>query len=320
MSTGILLVNLGTPDKPTPRAVRRYLREFLSDPRVVPLPRILWLPFLYTVITPLRSHRVARAYHSIWMKEGSPLMVHTQRLAVALAAEAGCPVTVAMRYGRPSLEQGLVSLLDQGVGNIAVLPLYPQYSLTTTATVFDWLVGKLSRRLVIPSFCFRSDYHAEPAYIDAVAGSIESFWQAQGRAQKLLFSFHGLPQKSRAQGDPYYDQCVESTRLIAERLGLPQEAWQLVFQSRFGPAKWLKPYCIEVLQQLPNQGVDQVDVVCPGFAVDCLETLEEIAHTNREVFLAAGGRRYRYIPALNDSSSHVEMLKDMLLPPKSPAG
>lgn len=291
------------------------MREFLSDPRVIPLPRVLWLPLLYAVIVPLRCYRVARAYRSIWMEDGSPLGVYTGRLARALEEESGVPVAVGMRYGHPSLQQGVDELLRRNLDRIIVLPLYPQYSKTTTATVFDRLSAILARLPVIPSLEFHSEYHSAPAYIEALAASIEAFWRRHGRSQKLLMSFHGLPEKSRDQGDPYYDQCVATSRLIAARLGLAEQEWQLVFQSRFGPAKWLKPYCIEVLQQLPGSGVEEVDVVCPGFPVDCLETLEEIAVTNREVFLQAGGSRYRYIPALNDSSIHIEMLQRMLVAP-----
>ncbi len=312
MKKGVLLVNLGSPDAPAPGAVRGYLREFLSDPRVVALPRPLWLPLLYAVIAPLRAGKVARAYRSIWTDAGSPLVVHMQRLAGALEEESGMPVVAAMRYGRPGLEAGVEALLGRGVEQVTVLPLYPQYSVTTTATVFDRLAQIMAARQRVPSLCFRDQYHAESAYIGAVAGSIDSYWQANGRPQKLLMSFHGLPEKSRDQGDPYYDQCVRSARLIAARLGLEETAWELVFQSRFGPAEWLRPYCVEVLRRLPEAGVKAVDVVCPGFSVDCLETLEEIAHANRGIFLQAGGRRYRYIPALNAEPGHVRMLKALL--------
>ncbi|HEB77629.1 MAG TPA: ferrochelatase [Methylothermaceae bacterium] len=312
MKTGILLVNLGTPEAPAVGAVRRYLIEFLSDPRVVPLPRLLWLPLLHGVIAPVRAPRLARSYRAIWMAEGSPLAVYSQRLARSLGQLLDMPVTVAMRYGSPGLAEGIETLLWQRVERIQLLPLYPQYSRTTTASVFDQVCQFLARRPYQPSFCFRSDYHDEPAYIRAVAASIHDFWQTQGRPQKLLMSFHGLPEKSRRQGDPYYDQCRTSARLIAQALGLADNAWQLVFQSRFGFARWLEPHCLDVLKQLPGQGIREVDVVCPGFAVDCLETLEEIARTNREVFLEAGGRQYRYIPALNDSARHVEMLAALI--------
>ncbi len=273
---------------------------------------MIWLPLLYAVIAPLRAKKVARSYRSIWTEAGSPLVVHMQRLAEALEAETGTPVVAAMRYGRPYLEEAVEDLIGRGVEQLVALPLYPQYSVTTTATVFDRLVQIMADLQVVPSFSFRNGYHAEPAYVSAVAESINAFWQAGGRPQKLLFSFHGLPEKSRQQGDPYYDQCVHSTRLIANHLGLEESSWNLVFQSRFGPANWLQPYCVEVLRQLPQAGVYEVDVVCPGFSVDCLETLEEIAHTNREVFLQAGGKRYRYIPALNSEPVHVRMLQDLL--------
>ncbi len=312
MKTGILLVNLGTPAAPTPGAVRRYLTEFLADPRVVPLPRPLWLPLLHGVIAPLRAPRVARSYRSIWTAEGSPLAVHCRKLARSLARALDLPVAVAMRYGDPGLAEGIDALLEQGVEAVFLLPLYPQYSQATTASVFDRFVALLGERSCQPSFCFRSDYHAEPAYVEAVAARIRDFWQTHGRPQKLLMSFHGLPEKSRRQGDPYYDQCCTSAALIARALALEETDWQLVFQSRFGPSRWLAPDCVEVLRQLPTQGVREVDVVCPGFAVDCLETLEEIARTNRAVFLEAGGERYRYIPALNDSPYHVEMLRALM--------
>ncbi len=312
MSLGILLVNLGTPKAPTPGAVSRYLREFLGDRRVVPLPRALWLPILYAVVAPLRARRVARRYQSIWLEEGSPLLVYTQRLAQKLIAH-GWQVAVGMCYGEPSLKTGLEALQAQGAKRIFVLPLYPQYSKTTSAAVFDRLSQVLSGWSYLPACYFLNDYHAEPAYIEAIAGRIDAFWRQYGRPQRLLLSFHGLPEKSRAQGDPYYDQCLVSGRLIAEALELAPSDWQVVFQSRFGPANWLKPYCVEVLKSLPREGIRTVDVACPGFAVDCLETLEEIAVANREVFIRSGGERYRYIPALNDSDGQGAMLTRLVL-------
>lgn len=312
MSLGILLVNLGTPKAPTPAAVRCYLREFLADRRVVQLPRAVWLPLLYAVVSTMRARRVARSYRSIWLEKGSPLLVYTQRLAQKLIAQ-GWQVAVGMCYGQPDLATGLKSLQAQGVKQIFVLPLYPQYSKATTAAVFDRLNQVLSGWSYLPAYYFLNDYHAEPAYIEAIAAHIEAFWRKHGRPQRLLFSFHGLPEKSHAQGDPYYTQCLTSARLIAEVLKLAPSDWQVVFQSRFGPAEWLKPYCVEVLKSLPSEGIRQVDVVCPGFAVDCLETLEEIAVTNRQVFIQSGGERYRYIPALNDSDGHGTMLTSLVL-------
>ncbi len=311
MSLGIILVNLGTPSAPTPKALRHYLREFLGDARVVPLPRVLWLPLLYTVISVIRASKTAKAYQKIWMEKGSPLAVHTLALADKLR-EQGWVVEVAMRYGQPDIDFALARLKEQGCRSFFILPLYPQYSQTTTASVFDKIGEVLSRWPQQPSFYFLADYHAQAAYIDAVADSIGRFWEQYGRPQRLLISFHGLPEKSRSQGDPYYEQCLTSGRLIAEKLELSQSEWQLVFQSRFGPTKWLQPYCVEVLSNLPARGITNVDVVCPGFAVDCLETLEEIAQTNRDIFLAAGGRQYRYIPALNAQPGHVKMIEKLI--------
>ncbi len=312
MTLGVLLVNLGTPKAPTPKAVRRYLREFLGDKRVVALPRVLWLPLLYALVSSVRARRVAKLYQSIWLEEGSPLLVYTQRLARKLSAQ-GWQVAVAMRYGEPDLATGLEALRAQGAKQIFVLPLYPQYSKTTTAAVFERISQVLSTWPYLPDCYFLNDYHAEPAYIEAVAGRIDAFWREHGRPDQLLISFHGLPEKSRAQGDPYYEQCLTSACLIAEALELASANWQVVFQSRFGTAEWLKPYCAEVLQSLPKQGIRRVDVVCPGFAIDCLETLEEIAVTNRKLFLNAGGEQYRYIPALNDSDEQVAMLTELIL-------
>ncbi|QSA95573.1 ferrochelatase [Methylococcus sp. EFPC2] len=308
--TGLLLVNLGTPDAPTAAAVRRYLAEFLGDPRVVEIPRPIWWLILHGFILRLRPRKAAHAYASIWTEQGSPLLVLTKALAEAVHAELGddIPVELAMRYGRPAIRERLEGLKARGVNNIIVLPLYPQYAAATTASIFDAVSATFTRWRHIPSWSFFSDYHDEPAYIEAVADSIAAYWQEHGRAERLLMSFHGLPERSRALGDPYYDQCVRSAALIAARLGLGEGAWQLVFQSRFGPAAWLKPYCVDVLKSLPGEGVRSVDVVCPGFAVDCLETLEEIAIANREVFLEAGGSSYRYIPALNDSPGNARLI------------
>jgi ferrochelatase len=312
--TGVLLVNLGTPDAPTPAAARRYLAEFLWDPRVVEIPRPLWWLLLHGIVLRVRPGKSAHAYQSIWTERGSPLLVLSQDLAAALAAELGNEVRVeiAMRYGSPAIRAKLEAMKAWGVSRILVLPLYPQYAAATTASTFDAVVATVKRWRQIPEWTFVSDYHDEPAYIEAVAESIASYWQEHGRPQRLLMSFHGLPERSRALGDPYHDQCQRSAALIAQHLGLEPGAWQVVFQSRFGPASWLKPYCVEVLKTLPGEGVRAVDLVCPGFAVDCLETLEEIAIANREVFLTAGGERYRYLPALNDSPAHARLLAGLV--------
>lgn len=313
--TAILLVNLGSPKAPTTREVRRYLREFLGDPRVVNLPRPLWWLILNLFILPFRPRKSAHAYQSIWTENGSPLTVTTAQLTEKVSdtlTDEHCIVDYAMRYGKPSLAEKLAKLARQNLDELIVLPLYPQYSSTTTAAVFDVLGRHLLSQRRIPGLRFIGEYHDDPGYIEALADSIRQFWQQHGRHGLLLMSFHGLPAKLTELGDPYYHQCCRTAQLLADNLGLAPQQWQLVFQSRFGKAAWLQPYCVEVLQQLPRQGVKTVDVVCPGFAVDCLETLEEIAIANRQVFIDAGGEAYRYIPALNDSDRHVAALIDLI--------
>lgn len=315
---GVLLVNLGTPEAPTPSAVRRYLAEFLWDRRVVEIPRALWWLILHGIILRVRPRKSAKAYRSIWTEAGSPLLVLTQGLGSAVERElkarfGGTPVVdFAMRYGTPGLAERLQSLKSQGIGRFLIVPLYPQYSSPSTGSVFDATAAELSRWRQVPEVHFVSDYFDHPAYIAAIAESVERHWHEHGRGRFLLMSFHGLPEQSRVQGDPYFEQCQASARLIAERLGLKEGAWQVVFQSRFGPARWLQPYCIDTLKQLPQRGVCEVDVVCPGFGVDCLETLEEIGITNKEAFMHAGGREYRLISCLNDSPAHAHALADII--------
>jgi ferrochelatase len=315
---GVLLVNLGTPEAPTPSALRRYLAEFLWDPRVVEIPRPIWWLILHGIVLRLRPRRAAEAYRSIWMEKGSPLLVLTEELAETVRGELNSVaagemvVDIAMRYGRPSVGAQLERLKAAGVQRILVLPLYPQYAAATTASVFDAVAAKLRQWRHVPELGFVSDYHDDAGYVGAVSTCIEQFWKANGKSRLLLFSFHGLPERCRLLGDPYYDQCLESAGLLAQRMGLEQGSWRVVFQSRFGRAEWLKPYCVDVLKALPGEGIKTVDVVCPGFAVDCLETLEEIAIANREVFLGAGGERYRYIPALNSSPHHARALGDLI--------
>lgn len=313
--TEVILVNLGSPDAPTRRAVRRYLKQFLSDPRVVNLPRFLWWLILHVIVLPLRPGKAAKAYRKIWTPNGSPLIHITGQLSDKLARHStlqNTRIDFAMRYGKPSMAAKLAKLHYSGIEKLIVLPLYPQYSSTTTASVYDEMVHITQKWRHIPSISFISDYHQQPAYIQAVAQSIEHHWQKHGQNQRLILSFHGLPAKLTELGDPYYHQCQTSATLIAQALGLDDNQWQLVFQSRFGKAEWLKPYCVEVLSALPHQGITSVDVVCPGFAVDCLETLEEIAMANKTVFMQAGGQSYRYIPALNDDSLHIKCLTDIL--------
>lgn len=315
---GVLLVNLGTPDAPTPRALRHYLAEFLADPRVVETPRLLWRPILHGVILRVRPPRSAQAYARIWTEEGSPLLVISRRqqqaLAKLLAQRLGQPVPVAlgMRYGRPSIRAAMQELADAGVRRLLVLPLYPQYSATTTASVMDAVTSVLRRQRDIPALRFVRDYHADTGYIGAIADKIRAHWQVHGRGERLLLSFHGIPKRYVSQGDPYAEQCHASGRLIAERLGLADGDWIITFQSRFGPQQWLTPYTDKTLEQLARSGVRRVDLACPGFAADCLETLEENAMVNRALYLNAGGEQFHYIPCLNDDPPHVELLADLV--------
>lgn len=306
----VLLVNLGTPDAPTPAAVRRYLAEFLADRRVVDLPRWLWLPALYGLILPLRGRRSAHAYAQVWSERGSPLAVHTADLAEGLASALGDGVEVAwaMRYGQPPIASVLHRLRDRGVERVLVLPLYPQYSATTTASVFDGVAQALRTGPWLPELRFVNDYWREDAWIDAVAASIRRHRVAHPGGERLLFSFHGIPQRYIAAGDPYGAQCRASAERIAARAGLDAADWTLAFQSRVGREPWLMPYTEDVVVDLAREGVRRLDVVCPGFAVDCLETLEEIAMRNGEAFVAAGGERLAYVPALNAGADHVGVM------------
>jgi len=303
--TAVLLVNLGTPDAPTPAAVRRYLAEFLSDPFVVQIPKLLWWPLLHGVILPLRASRVAGKYAEIWMAEGSPLAVHTRRLAAAVQQRLpGVAVLHAMRYGAPALAEALRELQRGGVRRVLVLPLYPQFSTTTTGTVAD----VVARTPAVPATRVVDDYATDAGWVGAVADSIRAHWQAHGRGERLLFSFHGLPQRLVDAGDPYATQCEASVAAIARALSLAPEAYRLTYQSRFGRERWLLPATDATLRELAEAGVRQVDVVCPGFAADCLETLEEIAMQNAELFREHGGEALRYIPCLNEAPAHADAL------------
>ena len=315
--TGILITNLGTPDAPTPAAVRRYLAEFLSDPRVVEMPRWLWMLALHGIILRIRPARAAKSYQSVWDEKGSPLLYISEELAAGLKQAcqgfAG-PVRVelAMRYGQPSIEAGLQALKQAGARRVLLLPLYPQYSATTTATTFDAVSKVLQKWRWIPELRMINHYHDHPAYISALADSIRACWQAHEQPDKLLFSFHGLPKKYLLKGDPYFCECQTTARLVAENLRLEADKWSISFQSRFGREEWLQPYTDHTLQQWGEQGIQHVQVVCPGFSVDCLETLEEIAVENRDIFLAAGGTQYSYIPALNAEDGHIAMLMELI--------
>lgn len=314
MKSGVLLINLGTPQAPSTRAVRDYLAEFLSDRRVVELPAWLWQPLLKLVILPIRARSTAKLYQSIWMDAGSPLAVYTQRLAEKVQANLpdNFRVVLAMRYGRPSIQAGLEELLAAGVSSITILPLYPQYSAATTASCFDTISQLLQQSRAIPNLRFIASYFDHPLYIQALANQIKESRAEQSENNYLLFSFHGLPQRNIELGEPYQQQCFTTVRLVAEQLQLSEHEYQVVFQSRFGAAKWLQPYCDVVLQVLPARGIKNVTIICPGFAADCLETLEEISKRYRALFLAAGGENFTYIPALNDSAEQVQLLSSLV--------
>ncbi len=312
---GIILANLGSPTAPTTKAVRRFLKDFLGDPRVVNLPRPLWWLILNFFVLPFRPSRSAKAYRKVWHEKGSPLTYMTRQLSEKVAEQLkpkGITVNYAMRYGEPSIATQLKAFKKEGITDVMVLPLYPQYSSTTTASIYDDLTKELKQWRHLPSFQFISDYHQDSHYIAAVAASIEQAWHEQAKNELLVMSFHGLPEQLTVWGDPYFHQCHKTAALIAEKLGLIEKQWMIVFQSRFGKAQWLKPYCVDTLQALPTQGIKAIDIVCPGFAVDCLETLEEIAMENKSIFMEAGGSEYRYIACLNDSKAHVDALIHLL--------
>jgi ferrochelatase len=315
---GVLITNLGTPEAPQKKQLRRYLKQFLSDPRVVEVPRLLWWFILNGVILNIRPGRSAASYRTVWTDRGSPLLFHTQDQAEALQAsmnrQFGDQVIVefAMRYGQPAMPDVLQGMLERGVRKLLVLPLYPQYSGATTGSTFDALAENFTQRRWLPELRFVSHYHDHPTYISALADSIRAYREEHGNADKLLFSYHGVPQRYLDEGDPYHCECLKTARLVAEELGLDEADYLTTFQSRFGREEWLKPYTDETLKGLPGQGVKSVQVVCPGFAADCLETIEEVGVENRDYFLAAGGQRYEYIPCLNSSPTHIACLEEIV--------
>lgn len=316
---GILLVNLGTPDETSVPAVRRYLKQFLSDPRVVEVARPLWWLILNGVILRIRPARTAKAYATVWDENtGSPLLhIGTlQRDAIANNISAyfnNTPsVALAMRYGNPSIEAAIEQFRKDNVRRLLVLPLYPQYSGSTVASVFDEVSAQLRTTRWLPEMRFINQYFDDQAYITALAESVRESWQQRGKPQQLLMSFHGIPERYRTSGDPYFCQCQASARLLAESLQLNRDEYQVVFQSRFGREPWLQPYCDKTLEALPAKGIVNVDVICPGFSADCLETIEEINVENREIFMHAGGEKFHYIQALNDSDPHIKALCGLL--------
>lgn len=318
-SIGVLVVNLGTPTEPTPSAVRRFLKQFLSDRRVIEYPRLLWWLILRLVILVIRPRRSAAAYRKIWTENGSPLMLYSRaivdKLVAQLAATSEQPIHVelAMTYGEPSIGSALENLLLKGSRKVVTLPLYPQYSGTTTAAVSDALADVTRNIRWIPESRFINDYHDAPGYISALAESVRESWSANGRGDKLLLSFHGVPKSTLTKGDPYHCQCHKTARLLAEELKLKSDEWLLSFQSRVGRDEWLSPYTDATVKELAKDGVSRLDVVCPGFATDCLETLEEIAIQNAEFFTGAGGDSLHYIPSLNARDDHVQFLAKLVL-------
>jgi ferrochelatase len=314
--TAIVYCNLGTPDEATAPALRRYLAEFLSDPRVVEIPRLLWWPILHGIILRTRPKKSAAKYASVWLPEGSPLKVWTEKQATLLRGylgERGHQVTVryAMRYGSPSIASVLDELKAEGVTRVLVLPAYPQYSGTTTASVIDAVTAWSQPVRHLPEFRFVNRYHDDPGYIKALARTIRAHWMAHGQSEHLVMSFHGVPERTLHLGDPYHCECQKTARLLAEQLGLAKDRYTLTFQSRFGKAKWLEPYTEPTLVAMAKKGLKNVDLVCPGFTSDCLETLEEINMEAREAFLHAGGQQFQYIPCLNDSPEWIRALTDL---------
>jgi len=315
---GVLLVNLGTPDSPSVSDVKRFLKQFLSDPRVVDLNPLIWKPILNGIILNTRPAKVAKLYQAIWSDEGSPLMVVSQgqreKVASLLQAQLGqaIPVELGMSYGNPSLASGLDKLKQQGVKRIVVLPLYPQYSCSTVAPVFDAIAAEFKGWRDIPETRFNKEYYQDPTYIQALASSVKSHWKEHGQADVLLMSFHGVPVRYVNEGDPYQTQCQATAFLLAQALGLKDEQWRLCFQSQFGKEEWLTPYTDKLLESLPKDGVKSVDIMCPAFAADCLETLEEISIGGKESFIESGGESYRFIPCLNDNETHIELLAKLV--------
>lgn len=309
---GVLLVNLGTPDAPTTPAVKRYLKQFLSDPRVVDSPRWLWWPILNLGILPIRSPRVAKLYASVWTEEGSPLLVYSKRQRDALAARLDMPVALGMSYGNPSLKSALDQLMAQGVNRLIVLPLYPQFSCSTVAAVWDGITKVFAGYRSLPTVQFIRDYAEHPAYIAALAASVQRSFTQHGKPDLLVGSFHGIPQRFADEGDDYPQRCYDTFDALKAALGLGESEAMLTFQSRFGREPWLMPYTDETMKGLPAKGIKHVQIMSPGFSSDCLETLEEINGENREIFLHAGGTRFEYIPALNDDEAHITMMLELV--------
>ena len=315
---GVLITNLGTPDAPTAAALRKYLAEFLSDPRVIEVPKPIWWFILHGIILRTRPKKSAGAYEKVWTENGSPLLdislKQLEGIKAAIKEKTDLPVKVelAMRYGNPSIQSGLEKLRDANAQRLLILPLYPQYSAATTASTFDAVAKELTQWRWLPELRMINHYHDNDGYISALANSIEDHWRTNSKPEKLIFSFHGLPKHYFLAGDPYFCECQKTARLVAEKMNLSEDDYLVTFQSRFGPREWLKPYTDITLKELAKKGTKSVNIVCPGFSADCLETIEEINMQNREFFTEAGGEQFDYIPALNDNPEHIELLTDII--------
>jgi ferrochelatase len=318
--TGILITNLGTPDEPDTASVRRYLNEFLSDPRVVEIPRLVWLVILHGIILRVRPAKSARLYKSIWTEDGSPLMAIGKRQRDLLeqvlrdSGQQDFELKLAMRYGKPSITGSLRAFQQQGIHRVVVLPLYPQYAGPTTGSTFDVVTNELRQWRWVPELHFINSYHDHTLYIEALAKSIRKHFDEYGKPQKLVLSYHGMPKRNLMLGDPYHCQCQKTTRLVVEQLGLGEEEYVTTFQSRFGKAEWLQPYTDATLESLPGQGIKDVAIISPAFSADCLETIEELDQENRKIFMGAGGEQYRYIPCLNDDDDHISLMMELVQP------
>ena len=315
---GVILCNLGTPDAPQTTELRRYLKEFLSDPRVVEVPRLIWWLILNVVILRIRPRRSAKLYRSVWTEQGSPLLVHSRaqvegvQRVLSEKYKKDVPVVLGMRYGNPSIESAIKRLTEQNVRNIIVLPLYPQYSGATTGSTFDALAKSLTKLRWVPELHFIGGYRQSPSYIEASCASIRHHIKEQGEPDKFMFSYHGTPERYLKNGDPYHCFCHQTTRLVRESLNLPEDKVMTTFQSRFGREPWLQPYTDKTLEQLPADGIKKVALICPGFSSDCLETIEEIDAEGREIFMHAGGEEFHYIPCLNNDEAHIEALAEIV--------
>tara|TARA_B110000238_G_scaffold80265_1_gene88343 strand:- start:187 stop:1194 length:1008 start_codon:yes stop_codon:yes gene_type:complete len=310
---GILICNLGTPESYQTKDVRKFLRQFLSDGRVIEIPKIIWWFILNGIILTLRPSKSAKLYKSVWTKEGSPLLVFSKKLIekLKLVTNDDCEVELAMRYGNPNMEEALLSLKNKNCRKLIVLPMFPQYSGTTTGSIFDEVTRLLSKWRWVPSLNFINSYHDNDYYINALADSISTHLQ-KNTPQKIIFTYHGIPKRNFDLGDPYQCYCQKTTRLVAEKLNLKEDEYMTTFQSRFGPAEWLKPYTSDTMEELPKKGIKNILVVAPAFSVDCLETIEEIDEENKEIFLNSGGQNFTYVPCLNDSDGHVNFLKQLI--------